>query len=159
NSPSITAEEAPRLKPFVALAEELGAFAGQLVDSAIEAVEIEYVGPVGDLKTKALTAALIAGLLKPNMAEVNMVNATVVAKERGIKVSEIKSDSEGVYDTYMRLSVKAEGGERTLAGTVFSDGKPRFIQVQGIELEAAVAPRMLYVMNDDKPGFIGRLGS
>jgi D-3-phosphoglycerate dehydrogenase len=159
NSPSITAEEEPRLKPFVALAEQLGAFAGQLVETAITAVEIEYIGPVGELKTKALTAALLAGLLKPNMAEVNMVNATVVAKDRGIKVSEIKSDSAGIYDTYMRLSVKSEKGCRTVAGTVFSDGKPRIIQVQGIDMEAALAPHMIYVMNDDKPGFIGRLGT
>jgi len=159
NSPSITAEEAPRLKPFVALAEELGAFAGQLVASSINAVEIRYVGPVGELKTKALTATLLAGLLKPNMSEVNMVNATHVAKDRGIKVSEIKSDSEGIYDTYMHLTVKGECGTRMVAGTVFSDGKPRIIQVQGIDMEAALAPHMIYVMNDDKPGFIGRLGT
>jgi D-3-phosphoglycerate dehydrogenase len=159
NSPSITAEEAPKLKPFVALAEQLGAFAGQLVESSINAVEIEYVGPIAELKTKALTAALLAGLLKPNISEVNMVNATVVAKERGIQVSETKRDAQGVYDTYLRLTVKGEGHTRQIAGTVFSDGKPRIIQVQGIEMEGELAPHMIYVMNDDKPGFIGRLGT
>ena len=159
NSPSITAEEAPKLKPFVALAEQLGLFAGQLVETSINCVEIEYVGPIAELKTKALTAALLAGLLKPNVSEVNMVNATVVAKERGIQVSEIKRDAQGVYDTYLRLTVKGEGHTRQIAGTVFSDGKPRIIQVQGIEMEGELAPHMIYVMNDDKPGFIGRLGT
>jgi D-3-phosphoglycerate dehydrogenase len=159
NSPSITAEEAPKLKPFVALAEQLGAFAGQLVETSINAVEIEYVGPIAELKTKALTAALLAGLLKPNISEVNMVNATVVAKERGIQVAEIKRDAQGVYDTYLRLTVKGEGHTRQIAGTVFSDGKPRIIQVQGIEMEAELGPHVIYVMNDDKPGFIGRLGT
>ncbi len=159
NMPSITAEEAPRLKPFVRLAEQLGAFAGQLVETSIDAVEIEYVGPVAELKTKALTSALLAGLLKPNVSEVNMVNATVVAKERGIHVSETTKDASGIYETYMRLSVKTERGVRSVAGTVFSDGKPRLIQVQGIAMEAGLGPHMIYVMNDDKPGFIGRLGT
>ena len=159
NMPSITAEEAPRLKPFVRLAEQLGAFAGQLVETSIDAVEIEYVGPVGELKTKALTSALLAGLLKPNMSEVNMVNATVVAKERGIHVSETTKDASGIYETYMRLCVKTERGTRSVAGTVFSDGKPRLIQVQGINMEAELGPHMIYVMNDDKPGFIGQLGT
>jgi D-3-phosphoglycerate dehydrogenase len=88
-----------------------------------------------------------------------MVNATVVAKERGIQVAEIKRDAQGVYDTYLRLTVKGEGHTRQIAGTVFSDGKPRIIQVQGIEMEAELGPHVIYVMNDDKPGFIGRLGT
>ena len=159
NMPSITAEEAPRLRPVVQLAEQLGLFAGQLVETSISAVDIEYIGAVAELKTKALTAALLAGLLKPNVSEVNMVNAIVVAKERGMQLTEISRDAHGVYESYIRVTVTTERGQRSVAGTVFSDGKPRLIQVQGINMEAELGAHMIYVMNDDKPGFIGRLGT
>ncbi len=159
NMPSISADEAPRLKPFVALAENLGSFAGQLTESTILAVTIEYAGDVANMNTKALTAALLAGLLRPMLSEVNMVNAPVVARERGIEVNEVSQSKRGAYETYVRLTVKTERQERAVAGTVFSDGRPRIIQVKDINLEASFAPNMLYVTNKDKPGFIGRLGT
>jgi D-3-phosphoglycerate dehydrogenase len=159
NMPSISAEEAPRLKPFVRLAENLGLFAGQLTEGPIMSVRIEYAGDVADMNTKALTSALIAGLLRPILSEVNMVNAPVVARERGIAVDEVRQSQRGAYGTYIRLSVKNEKQERAVAGTVFSDGKPRIIQIKDIGLEAGFAPSMLYVTNKDKPGFIGRLGT
>ncbi len=159
NMPSISAEEAPRLKPFVRLAEYLGLFAGQLTEGPILGVRIEYAGDVSDMNTKALTSALISGLLRPILSEVNMVNAPVVARERGIAVDEVRQSQRGAYETYIRLSVKNEKQERAIAGTVFSDGKPRIIQIKDIGLEAGFAPSMLYVTNKDKPGFIGRLGT
>jgi D-3-phosphoglycerate dehydrogenase len=159
NMPSISAEEAPRLKPFVALAENLGSFAGQLTETTILGVTIEYAGDVADMNTKALTAALLAGLLRPMLTEVNMVNAPVVARERGIAVDEVRQSQRGAYETYVRLTVKTERQARAVAGTVFSDGRPRIIQIKEIGLEAGFAPNMLYVTNRDKPGFIGRLGT
>jgi D-3-phosphoglycerate dehydrogenase / 2-oxoglutarate reductase len=158
NMPSITAEEAPRLKPFVALAEQLGSFAGQLTESSLKAVSIEYAGEVGDMNVRALTSALLAGLMRPMLGDVNMVSAPVIAKERSIKVDEVRQTKRGVYDNYIRLTVTTANQERSVAGTVFSDGKPRIIQIKGINMEAELAPQMLYVTNEDKPGFIGAFG-
>ena len=159
NFPSITAEEAPKLTPFVKLAEQLGSFAGQLTETSIKEVRIEYEGEVADLNTRPLTAAAITGLLKPLLADVNMVSAPVIARERGMQIETVTREQQGAYESYIRLSVKTERGERGVAGTVFSDGRPRLIQVKGINMEAELAPSMLYVTNIDKPGHIGRLGT
>jgi D-3-phosphoglycerate dehydrogenase len=159
NMPSITAQEAPRLRPFIALAEKLGSFAGQLTDQPMTGIVIEYAGEVGDMNTRALTSAALAGALRPMLGTVNMVSAPVVAKERGIKVDEVRQSQRGAYETYIRFTVKTEDFERSVAGTVFSDGKPRIIQIKGIDLEAEFGANMLYVTNMDKPGFIGALGT
>lgn len=159
NFPSITAEEAPRLKPYVKLAEQLGSFAGQLTESSFKGIKIEYIGEVAQMNTKALTSVMIAGLLRPLLADINMVSAPVIAKERGIVVEEAKRGEEGAYQTYIRLTVRTERQERSVAGTVFSDGRPRLIQVKGINMEAELTEHMLYVTNADKPGFIGKFGA
>ncbi len=159
NFPSITAEEAPKLRPFIALAERLGSFAGQLVDCGIKKVSITYEGNVADLKTKALTASAIAGLLRPLLADVNVVSAPAVAKERGIVIDEVTRAAEADYESLVTLAVATEAHEWIVSGTVFHDGKPRIISVNGIEVDAIVAPTMIYVSNDDKPGFIGRFAS
>ena len=159
NMPSISAQEAQLVRPWIALAEKLGAFAGQLTETSIEAVEILYEGTAATMNQRALTQAALAGLLKPHLPEVNMVNAPVVAKERGIKVSETRRDRQGIYEGYIKITVKTPEMTRGIAGTVFSDGRPRLIQVKDINLDAEFAPHLLYVTNEDKPGFIGRLGT
>jgi D-3-phosphoglycerate dehydrogenase len=159
NMPSISAEEAPRLLPFIKLAENVGSFAGQLTESTIKAITVEYAGDIAEMNTRALTSALVAGLLRPILSEVNMVNAPVVARERGMAVDEVRQSQRGAYETYIRLTVKTERQERSVAGTVFSDGRPRIIQIKGIDMEAGFGPSMLYITNQDKPGFIGRLGT
>lgn len=159
NMPSITAEEAPMLTPFVALAEKLGSFAGQLTETGIAGVRIEYEGAVAEMNLKALTAAAVTGLMRPLLQDVNMVSAPTIARDRGISVEEVRREQQGVYENYIRLTIRTERQERSVAGTVFSDGKPRIIQVKGIQLEADFAPHMLYVTNNDKPGFIGGIGS
>jgi D-3-phosphoglycerate dehydrogenase len=88
-----------------------------------------------------------------------MVSAPVIAKERGIMVEEVRRGQEGAYETYMRVVVMLNGKGHSIAGTVFSDGRPRLIQVQRINLEAELSPHMLYTENSDKPGYIGALGS
>jgi D-3-phosphoglycerate dehydrogenase len=158
NFPSITAEEAPRLKPFVKLAEKLGSFAGQLTETAPSLIRLEYAGDVAEMNTRALTSAAIAGVLAPFL-HVNMVSGPIVAKERGIKVEEVKRGQEGAYETYMRVVVKTERQERTVAGTVFSDGKPRIVQINTVPVDAEFAHNMLYTENADKPGHIGALGT
>ena len=157
NSPSITADEAPKLRPYVALAEKLGTFAGQMVDVGIKGVDIAFEGDVAALNVKPLTAAALAGVLRPMLAEINMVSAPAVAKERGITISESRQEISPVYDNLMRITVLTEMGRRAFAGTVVA-GAPRIVEVKGMDLDAAFGPAMLYVNNLDKPGFIGALG-
>ncbi|MEO1950840.1 NAD(P)-dependent oxidoreductase, partial [Thioclava sp.] len=159
NMPSITAEEAPRIKPFAELAEKLGSFAGQISDFGYDEVVIEYEGEVADLNRKPLTAALLAGLLRASRGDVNMVSAPVIAKERGIQISTTSQDQTGIFEGYIKVTVVSESKERSIAGTVFSDGKPRFIQIKGINIDAEVGEHMLYTTNDDVPGIIGKLGT
>jgi len=158
NMPSISAEEAPRLLPFIKLAGHLGAFAGQVTDSPIKKIEIIYDGGISKMNTNALTSAALAGLIRPQVADVNMVSAPIMVKERGIQISETKQDKSGIYDSYMKLNIITENQERSVAGTVFSDGKPRFIQIKGINMDADVGRHMLYTTNADEPGIIGTLG-
>jgi D-3-phosphoglycerate dehydrogenase len=157
NSPSVTAEEAPKLKPCVALADKLGAFAGQMVDTGLSAIDVAFVGEVAKLKVAPLTSAALAGVLRPALAEINMVSAPSVAKARGITVTESKQEVSPVYDSLMRITVTTPEGARAFAGTVIA-GQPRIVEIKGMELDAPLAPAMLYINNLDKPGFIGALG-
>ena len=159
NFPSISAEEAPILTPFIKLAEVLGSFAGQLTETAIKGIKIEFEGHVAAMNTRPMVAAALNGVLKPMMGEVNMVSAPQIAKDRGINVEVVTREQQGAYENYIRLTVETERQERALAGTVFANGKPRIIQVKAINMEAELTPSMLYVTNEDKPGHIGRLGS
>ena len=156
NFPSITAEEAPKLKPFVELAQGLGSFAGQLTEDPITKVTITYEGAVANLKIKALTSAAIAGLLRPSLADINVVSAPAVAAQRGIVVEELMRAAQGDYESFVTLSVTTAKQERSVGGTVFHDGKPRILQIKGIKVDAEFTPSMIYVTNEDKPGFIGR---
>ena len=159
NMPSITAEEAPKLKPYMALAAQVGSFAGQITESGIKKVRVEYEGHVAGLNTRPLTAIVLEGLLKPLLNSVNMVNAPVVAKQRNIDISELIHDREGDYHTLLRLIVETEGGIRAIAGTLFANAKPRIVSIHDVEIEAELTEHMLYITNDDKPGFIGALGT
>ena len=156
NFPSITAEEAPKLKPFIALAEGLGSFAGQLTEDPIVKVTITYEGAVATLKTKALTSAAIAGLLRPSLADINVVSAPSVAAQRGIVIEEATRGVCADYESFITLTVTTEKQERAVGGTVFHDGKPRILSIKDIKVDAEFTPSMIYVTNDDKPGFIGR---
>jgi D-3-phosphoglycerate dehydrogenase / 2-oxoglutarate reductase len=159
NMPSVSAEEAPNLRPYMALAHQLGSFAGQLTRSGLHAVKIEYEGHAAALNTRPLTAIALAGLLGPMLDSVNMVNAPVIARERNIDVSEVKHSRPSDYQTLIRLTVTTDRQSRDVAGTLFSGDKPRVVQIKGIAIEAELARHMLYITNQDKPGFIGRLGT
>ena len=159
NMPSVSAEEAPKLRPYMKLAEQLGAFAGQVTESGLKKVSIEYEGHVAGLNTRPLTAIVLQGLLAPLLESVNMVNAPVVAKEHDIDVAETKHEREGDYHTLITVTITAGNQTRAIAGTLFADKRPRVVQIKGIKVEAELGPHMLYVTNDDTPGFIGRLGT
>jgi D-3-phosphoglycerate dehydrogenase / 2-oxoglutarate reductase len=158
NMASITAEEAPRLKPFGALIEKLGAFAGQVADDGIEAVEIEYEGDVAQLNTKPLTAIALASLMRPLIPDVNMVSAPDVLKQKGTPLTESKRETSPIYGSLIRIRVLTGGSWRTLAGVV-NAGSAKIVEVKGMALEAEFHPVMLFINNQDKPGFIGALGT
>jgi len=159
NMPSLSAEDARRLKPYMKLAGQIGSFAGQLADSRIKSVAIEYEGAIAELNVKPLTATALAGLLAPQLATVNLVNAPVICRERDIRVSETLQPEPGDYQTLIRLTVTDDNGSRSFAGTVFAGDKPRLVAVEGIPLEAELGEHVLLVRNLDKPGFIGAMGS
>ncbi|SFR35893.1 phosphoglycerate dehydrogenase [Litoreibacter janthinus] len=158
NMPSVTAEEAKVMGPWVKLAEHLGSFIGQMTDEVIQEILITYNGNVSQMNLEALNCAGIAGIMKATNPDVNMVSAQVIAKERGVKISTTTQDKSGVFDGYIKLTVVTDKRERSIAGTVFSDGKPRFIQIKGINIDAEIGEHMLYTTNEDVPGIIGTLG-
>ena len=158
NMPSVTAEEAPRLRPYMALAQQLGSFAGQATRSAIREVTISYEGVCGELNCKPLTAVVLQGLLGPSMEGINMVNAPTIAKDRDIIVREVRSDNAGAFHSRIQVTVTTENQTRSLAGTLFHD-HPRLTEIKGIPIDATLGKNMLYITNSDKPGLIGALGS
>ncbi|MEL6839096.1 MAG: phosphoglycerate dehydrogenase [Pseudomonadota bacterium] len=159
NMPSVTAEEAKVMGPWIKLTGHLGNFIGQMTDEPIKAINILFDGEASELNLKALTAATIAGIMTKANPDTNMVSAPVIAKERGIKVSTTKQDQSGAFEGYVKVTVVTDKRERSIAGTVFSDGKPRFIQIKGINIDAEVGAHMLYTTNEDRPGIIGELGT
>ena len=158
NMPSVTAEEAQVMGPWLKLAGHLGSFIGQLTDEPIKAINILYDGVVSEMNLDALNCGVVAGIMKRANPDVNMVSAPVVAKEKGIQISTTNQDKSGVFDGYIKVTVVTDKRERSIAGTVFSDGKPRFIQIKGIQIDAEVGAHMVYTTNNDVPGIIGTLG-
>jgi D-3-phosphoglycerate dehydrogenase len=158
NMPSVTAEEAKVMGPWLKLAQHLGSFVGQLTEEAIDEIRITYNGIAGSMNLEALNCGVIAGIMKAVNPDVNMVSAPVIARERGIEISTTTQDKSGAFEGYIRLEVVTPHRTRSIAGTVFSDGKPRFIQIKGINIDAEIGQHMLYTTNEDVPGIIGTLG-
>ena len=162
NMPSVSAEDAPRLRPYMELCRLLGAFAGQMTqahEGVLRRVTIEYEGLAAQLNHRPLSAAALAGLLGPMMAGANMVNAPLLARERGIDVAETVHDRPSEYQTLVRITITTDDNTRTVAGTLFAGSRPRIVEIKGIHVEADFGRHMLYVTNHDKPGFIGRFGA
>jgi len=159
NMPSLSAEEAPKLRPYMALAEKLGSLVGQLAHGNLPTISIEVEGAAAQLNVKPITGAVLAGLMRRFSDTVNMVNAPYLAKERGMDVREIRHDREGVYHTLVRVTVATSQGDRSVAGTLFGNTAPRLVEIFGIGIEAELEGHMLYIVNEDAPGFIGRIGT
>jgi len=159
NTPSVTAEEAKIMGPWITLADHLGNFIGQMTDEPIKAINILYDGVASEMNLDALTSAAVAGIMKSVNPEVNMVSAPVVAKERGVRISTTRQDKSGAFEGYIKMTVVTDKRERSIGGTVFSDGKPRFIQIKGINIDAEIGRHMIYTTNRDEPGIIGTLGN
>ena len=159
NMPSLSAEEAPKLKPYMELSEKLGSLVGQLAHGNLTEMSIEREGAAADLAGKPITGAVLAGFMRRYSATVNMVNAPYLAKERGLDIREIRHDRDGNYNTLLRVTVATSQGDRSVAGTLFGDSAPRLVEIFGIGIEAELTGHMLYIVNEDAPGFIGRIGT
>ncbi len=159
NMPSLSAEEAPKLKPYMALAEKLGSLVGQLAHDNLTKISIEVEGAAAQLNIKPITGAVLCGLMRRYSDTVNMVNAPFMAKERGLDVREVRHDREGFYHTLVRVTVGTSQGERSIAGTLFGNADPRLVEIFGINIEADLDGDMLYIVNEDAPGFIGSIGT
>ncbi|GLT01056.1 D-3-phosphoglycerate dehydrogenase [Sphingobium jiangsuense] len=159
NMPSLSAEEAPKLKPYMALAEKLGSLVGQLAQDDLDNIAVEVEGAAAELNIKPITGAVLAGFMRRYSDTVNMVNAPYLAKERGLDVREVRHAQEGAYQTLVRITVNTSEGTRSVAGTLFGNANPRLVEIFGISLEAELEGDMLYIVNEDAPGFIGRVGT
>ena len=159
NMPSISAEDAPKLKPYLRLAEQLGEFAGQITEHAIKSIEIEYQGTVTSVNTDPITSTLIAHLLGSQMESVNMVNALQVAESRGIHIKQSYDNDGKDWRSMINIIVKTTERERNVTGTLFTGKEPRIVNIEGVPIEVAVTKNMLFIRNEDKPGLIGGLGT
>ncbi len=159
NMPSLSAEEAPRLRPYMALAEKLGRLIGQVLGENVRSVSVEVEGAAAELNQKPITGAVLAGLMGSYSDSVNMVNAPFLAKERGLDVREVRHEREGDYHTLVSVTVGTPHGEQRVAGTLFGNKAPRLVEMFGVGVEAELTGAMLYIVNTDEPGFIGRLGT
>lgn len=159
NMPSLSAEEAPKLKPYMALAEKLGSLVGQLSADDLDNIAIEVEGAAAELNIKPITGAVLSGFMRRYSDTVNMVNAPYLARERGLDVREVRHDREGDYHTLVRVTVNTSQGARSVAGTLFGNASPRLVEMFGIGVEAELEGHMLYIVNEDTPGFIGRVGT
>ncbi len=158
NMPSVSAEDAKRLGPYMQLAEELGSFAGQITESGLKSVRITYAGAAAEVNVKPLTQIILKSLLQPLLASVNMVNAPVLAKERDIAVTESRTETVEDYQTLVTIEVETDRRKRSISGSLMAGDRPRIVEIEGVSIETSVTPNMLFVRNDDKPGFIGNLG-
>ncbi len=159
NVPSLSAEEAPRLKPYMGLAEKLGRLVGQIVGTEIRSIDIEVEGAAAELNIKPISGAVLAGVMRTWSDTVNMVNAPFLAKERGIAVREIRNEGEADYHTLVAVTVGTESGPRRVEGTLFGNRAARLVNIFGVPIEADLSGQMIYIVNTDAPGFIGALGT
>jgi D-3-phosphoglycerate dehydrogenase len=159
NVPSLSAEEAPRLRPDMVLAEKRGRLVGQIVGPDIRSFYVEVEGAAAELNIKPVTGAVLAGVKSSWSDTENMVNAPYLAKERGLDVREIRSSQEGDYHTLVAVTVGTDQGPKRVEGTLFGNRAPRLVSIFGIGVEADLAGQMIYIVNSDEPGFIGALGT
>jgi D-3-phosphoglycerate dehydrogenase len=160
NFPSIPREQAARLGPYLKLAEQMGAFASQVFEYGIKELTIEYRGEAAELQTAPVTIAALKGFLTPILEEtVNYVNAPHIAKQRGIEVKETKSADAGDYHNMLCLTLRGDGRENRILGTLFGRKEPRIIQIDNFPVELIPQGTLLFMFNNDRPGVIGSIGT
>jgi D-3-phosphoglycerate dehydrogenase len=159
NMPSIDADEAPKLKPFMKLGAQLGAFMAQMVPGGYRHITAVYRGEAARLKTKMITAAMLGAVLKPMSDRVNLINAADIARAQGIEIrEEIDQGSDAGNTVKLEITTLA-GDHASVTGSIFNGDKGRIVSINHVPIEAAIAPLMLFIRNQDKPGMIGALGT
>ncbi len=160
NVPSVSDDVLTQVGPYITLGEMLGCLHMQIAKGGVEEVNVEYCGELADLNTSPITVAFLKGLFTPILKDaVNYVNAPVIAKDRGIKIVESKSERSDDFTNVLSIRVKTSEGENVLVGTVFGKNEPRLVRLNAFRLEALPAGPMLLVYNKDVPGVIGALGT
>ena len=160
NFPSLEPEVMEVLSPYIGLAEKIGIISSQLIAGRVKEVEITYTGGINSFKLASVSSALIKGLLSPILEEtVNFINSLSLAKERGIKIEEIKSSDSTDYVNSITVAVKSDKETQFLEGTLFANQYPRIVKINKFYLEVNPAEFMLFIYNKDKPGVIGKLGT
>ena len=149
----------PLVRPFLHLGEKLGSFLAQISNYAIEEVVIEYHGEVVEFGTKPITISILKGLLTPFVGEtVNFVNAPVMAKERGIRITESTSEKAEDFASLIVITARSKMEQNTLAGTLFGRKELRIVRLNGFLIEAIPEGHILLVSNYDRTGVVGNLG-
>jgi D-3-phosphoglycerate dehydrogenase / 2-oxoglutarate reductase len=161
NFPSFQADELQRLQPWIQLADHLGGLAAQMGTARIEALTVRYCGPLTDSRAvDVLAASAAAGVLRPILSSgVSIVNARAAAAARGIEITESRSSRARDYASLLTITLKTDGGERCVEGTVFEPNNLRLVSVRDVNVEAPLGGTMLLIANDDQPGVIGEVGT
>ena len=159
NMAPISAEDAPKLTPYLTLAAQLGAFAGQISENAITKVEVEYQGHVTNLNTRPISDTLFAAILKTFRSEINMVNVRNMLKDMKVSVIESATDECEEFLTAIELTIYTEQNTRSVTGTLFAGKEPRIVDIEGVPIEAPITDHMLFIRNEDSPGLIGGIGT
>ena len=160
NIPSIRPEILAVLKPYLPLAEKIGSLLAQLAGGRIGKLEANYLGEIAAYDLTPLTTSLLMGFLRPILSnEVNLVNAPLLAKERGLKVAEHKAEAPEDYTSLIRVKIETEKGTRIVAGTLFRQNEERIVEIDGYFFDVAPTGFMLIAPHQDKPGIIGKVGT
>jgi len=159
NVPSVSEEEYKQLQPYIQLTSRLGKLLGQVIEPGFSKLSVTFEGHVSELNRKPLMNAALQGVLSSSIADVNAVNASMLATERGIDVSEVARDKSDHFNDLIRLEVEGKDGLQSVSGTVFDGVKPRLVSIDGCEIEMAPAGRMIFIRNEDKPGVIAAMGT
>ncbi len=159
NIPSVDEEEMHLLQPYMNLGERMGSILGQVAESGLQRVDIEYAGEVSGFNHKPITTTILKGLLDPILPDsVNVVNAPVLAKQRDIDVRESTRQMADELTSRVRVTLTTDKRKWVLDGTIVN-ARPRIVGMNGIELDFIPEGRLLFMTNKDMPGLIGRIGS
>jgi D-3-phosphoglycerate dehydrogenase / 2-oxoglutarate reductase len=162
NVPSVSDAEYAELQPYMTLAERLGSFIAQASEAGLEEIGLQYSGPIAGGKTQLVRNAALVGVLNSVLAEkANLVNASAVAEDRGVRVRETakQKPSSGSAGSVITVSLKTHEREHEVKGTVLHGTAPRLLSVDGIDVEAPLERNLIYLRNRDVPGVIGKIGT
>ena len=160
NAPGFDGALPPQLIPYTELAGRMGRVLTAVTPGAVSKVEITYRGAISEMDTTPITTYLLVGLLSPHMDEpVNVINAPLLARERGIEIEQITTERVKNFANVMEVKISTDEAQRSCVGTIFGNRYPRIIEIQGYRMELKPEGHVVIIINDDRPGVVGRYGS